>query len=306
METYFITGTDSYRKTACVHTIKNKNKQLEVKVLGPDDDFIEYIEEDSIFDPTDKLIVILDAEKIKPDENIKFALECNRPHVVIFYASFDQRNKKLESIPGIKVMEFNELKTYENNNELKPWVNKLIRANGLSFSPEANDLFCRYVTSDLHSVQSELEKIKHYKPNDTITTDDIKLLIECRSVVGMWDPIMSLFGSDEETAINQLLKLLEVDPAPAILAGMYNLVFKLYVMNDMLSKKESMDSVSKALGIPKFLLSLNWVNISEKTPTEKIVKVLHHMCIADNLLTTSAIPPDDIMVQLFKSVNNIT
>ena len=306
METYFVTGTDSYRKTACVHTIKNKNKQLDMKVLRSDDDFIEYIEEESIFNPTNKLLVVLDAEKIKPDEHMKAALECDRPHVVIFHASSDQRNKKLESVSGMKVMEFNGLKTYENNNEFKPWVNRLIRANGLLFSPEANDLFCRYVTPDLHSVQSELEKIKYYKPDDTITTDDIKLLIECRSTLGMWDPVMSLFGSDKDTAVRQLLQLLEEDSAPAVLAGMYNLVFKLSMLSDMLSKKESLDNISKTLGIPKFLLSLNWVGISEKTSTEKIVKVLHHMCTADNMLTTSAVPPNDVMVQLFKSISDTT
>ena len=228
-----------------------------------EDDLISNIIEDastiSLFD--DKKVIIVNNEllfsskkSIDTTELEKY-IENYNPNTILIFTVFsdtvDSRRKlyKLIKEKG-KIEEFNKI------TNINSYVRKLF--NGYNISYNTINLFIKRVGNDLNSLSNEAEKIKIYKINDNIITDND--IINCtheKIDINIFKFIDNIINKNKKESITTYKEMLKVGEEPikiiVMLANQFRLMYQAKILT---SKGYTEDDIAALLNSKKYPVHL--------------------------------------------------
>ena len=228
-----------------------------------EDDLISNIIEDastiSLFD--DKKVIIVNNEllfsskkSIDTTELEKY-IENYNPNTILIFTVFsdtvDSRRKlyKLIKEKG-KIEEFNKI------TNINSYVRKLF--NGYNISYNTINLFIKRVGNDLNSLSNEAEKIKIYKINDNIITDND--IINCtheKIDINIFKFIDNIINKNKKESITTYKEMLKVGEEPikiiVMLANQFRLMYQAKILT---SKGYTEEDIANLLHSKKYPVHL--------------------------------------------------
>ena len=228
-----------------------------------EDDLIANIIEDastiSLFD--DKKVIIINNEllfsskkSIDTTELEKY-IENYNPNTILIFTVFsdtvDSRRKlyKLIKEKG-KIEEFNKI------TNINSYVRKLF--NGYNISYNTINLFIKRVGNDLNSLSNEAEKIKIYKINDKIITDND--IINCtheKIDINIFKFIDNIINKNKKESITTYKEMLKVGEEPikiiVMLANQFRLMYQAKILT---SKGYTEEDIANLLHSKKYPVHL--------------------------------------------------
>ena len=228
-----------------------------------EDDLISNIIEDastiSLFD--DKKVIIVNNEllfsskkSIDTTELEKY-IENYNPNTILIFTVFsdtvDSRRKlyKLIKEKG-KIEEFNKI------TNINSYVRKLF--NGYNISYNTINLFIKRVGNDLNSLSNEAEKIKIYKINDKIITDND--IINCtheKIDINIFKFIDNIINKNKKESITTYKEMLKVGEEPikiiVMLANQFRLMYQAKILT---SKGYTEEDIANLLHSKKYPVHL--------------------------------------------------
>ena len=236
------------------------------------------------------------------------------------------QNKKLDDIKLIEDYLNNKYDTiivFINNNEKidnTKKIVKLIKEKGIikEFNPLKNlsssikNMFNDYKINDrcinllidrvgnnLELIYQEIEKLKIYKINDKIITeDDIKNITNENINIDIFKFIDDIINKNKNNALRTYKELLKINEEPikiiAMLAGKFRLM---YQANNLSKKGYSEEEISEILKIHKYPVHLA-ILASYKYDTKIILKYLENLADLDIAIKTG-IKDKELALELF-------
>ena len=208
-----------------------------------EDDLISNIIEDastiSLFDDKKLIIVnnelLFSSKKSIDTTELEKYIENYNPNTILIFTVFsdtvDSRRKlyKLIKEKG-KIEEFNKI------TNINSYVRKLF--NGYNISYNTINLFIKRVGNDLNSLSNEAEKIKIYKINDNIITDND--IINCtheKIDINIFKFIDNIINKNKKESITTYKEMLKVGEEPIKIIVMLANQFRLMYQTKILTSK---------------------------------------------------------------------
>ena len=228
-----------------------------------EDDLISNIIEDastiSLFDDKKLIIVnnelLFSSKKSIDTTELEKYIENYNPNTILIFTVFsdtvDSRRKlyKLIKEKG-KIEEFNKI------TNINSYVRKLF--NGYSISYNTINLFIKRVSNDLNSLSNEAEKIKIYKIDDKIITDND--IINCtheKIDINIFKFIDNIINKNKKESITTYKEMLKVGEEPikiiVMLANQFRLMYQAKVLT---SKGYTEEDIANLLHSKKYPVHL--------------------------------------------------
>ena len=169
----------------------------------------EKIESISMFDEK-KLIVLENAlkNKIFSEEFLKYIkknkLKDNQDIIIVFY-----HEGKLTTPSFKKQVSMFEEFQFLSDNDLVNWLKKQANQNKVDISQESLRKLVAYVGSDLWQLNNEFNKLISYKAGQSISEQDIDLLVKSKVDTDIFKTLDALAQRDKKTAFRLLHEHLE-------------------------------------------------------------------------------------------------
>ena len=228
-----------------------------------EDDLISNIIEDastiSLFDDKKLIIVnnelLFSSKKSIDTTELEKYIENYNPNTILIFTVFsdtvDSRRKlyKLIKEKG-KIEEFNKI------TNINSYVRKLF--NGYNISYNTINLFIKRVGNDLNSLSNEAEKIKIYKINDNIITDND--IINCtheKIDINIFKFIDNIINKNKKESITTYKEMLKVGEEPikiiVMLANQFRLMYQAKILT---SKGYTEEDIANLLHSKKYPVHL--------------------------------------------------
>lgn len=228
-----------------------------------EDDLISNIIEDastiSLFDDKKLIIVnnelLFSSKKSIDTTELEKYIENYNPNTILIFTVFsdtvDSRRKlyKLIKEKG-KIEEFNKI------TNINSYVRKLF--NGYNISYNTINLFIKRVGNDLNSLSNEAEKIKIYKINDKIITDnDIISCTHEKIDINIFKFIDNIINKNKKESITTYKEMLKVGEEPikiiVMLANQFRLMYQAKILT---SKGYTEEDIANLLHSKKYPVHL--------------------------------------------------
>ncbi len=261
---YLLFGTLDALITDYINKIIKKENIADINISKyNEDDLISNIIEDastiSLFD--DKKVIIVNNEllfsskkSIDTTELEKYIENYNPNTILVFVVNsdiVDSRRKlyKLIKEKG-KIEEFNKITNINN------YVKKLFEGYNISYN--TINLFIKRVGNDLNSLSNEAEKIKIYKINDKIITDnDIISCTHEKIDINIFKFIDNIINKNKKESITTYKEMLKVGEEPikiiVMLANQFRLMYQAKILT---SKGYTEEDISNLLHSKKYPVHL--------------------------------------------------
>lgn len=261
---YLLFGTLDALITDYINKIIKKENIDEINISKyNEDDLISNIIEDastiSLFD--DKKLIIVNNEllfsskkSIDTTELEKYIENYNPNTILVFVVNsdiVDSRRKlyKLIKEKG-KIEEFNKITNINN------YVKKLFEGYNISYN--TINLFIKRVGNDLNSLSNEAEKIKIYKINDKIITDnDIISCTHEKIDINIFKFIDNIINKNKKESITTYKEMLKVGEEPikiiVMLANQFRLMYQAKILT---SKGYTEEDIANLLHSKKYPVHL--------------------------------------------------
>ncbi len=261
---YLLFGTLDALITDYINKIIKKENIADINISKyNEDDLISNIIEDastiSLFD--DKKVIIVNNEllfsskkSIDTTELEKYIENYNPNTILVFVVNsdiVDSRRKlyKLIKEKG-KIEEFNKITNINN------YVKKLFEGYNISYN--TINLFIKRVGNDLNSLSNEAEKIKIYKINDKIITDnDIISCTHEKIDINIFKFIDNIINKNKKESITTYKEMLKVGEEPikiiVMLANQFRLMYQAKILT---SKGYTEEDIANLLHSKKYPVHL--------------------------------------------------
>ena len=261
---YLLFGTLDALITDYINKIIKKENIDDINISKyNEDDLISNIIEDastiSLFD--DKKVIIVNNEllfsskkSIDTTELEKYIENYNPNTILVFVVNsdiVDSRRKlyKLIKEKG-KIEEFNKITNINN------YVKKLFEGYNISYN--TINLFIKRVGNDLNSLSNEAEKIKIYKINDKIITDnDIISCTHEKIDINIFKFIDNIINKNKKESITTYKEMLKVGEEPikiiVMLANQFRLMYQAKILT---SKGYTEEDIANLLHSKKYPVHL--------------------------------------------------
>lgn len=186
------------------------------------------------------------------DEVLEAIKELDDTVVLFIEKKIDKRNKlyKYVSKNG-KTIECNTLK----ERELIDWTNRLFKEKELKVSK--NDLltFLKVVNFSLTNINNEIDKLASYCVGQ-VTEDDINTICTKSLEVKIFDLVKNIGDKRTDLALEQFNNMVLSKESPLMILTMVGRQFKILLETKVLLEKNNDNySISKALGLPPFVIN---------------------------------------------------
>jgi DNA polymerase-3 subunit delta len=134
--------------------------------------------------------------------------------------------------------------------KLSQWVQKQVKEEGGSISPQAVDLLAKLVGSNLWTMASEINKLVLFTSGRRIEGDDIRALVSDTQQVNVFAMVDAIVEFKTEIAGQSLQRLFQSGAAPAYLLAMLSRQIQMIVRVKELSKqRKPRTEIQDRLGI---------------------------------------------------------
>jgi DNA polymerase-3 subunit delta len=173
------------------------------------------------------------------------------------------------------------------NEKLRRWMNKRIKKEGSTISPQALDLLSRMVGSNLWIMSSEISKLVSYALNRRIEEEDVKTVVgysQQENVFNMVDAILESRVSQAQRAIQQLLQM---GMAPSYLLFMLARQARLLVqVKELIKKGKTEFEIKNKLGLTSEFVWRKTAEQSSRCSFARLKELYHRILVADFSIKT--------------------
>ena len=188
-----------------------------------------------------------------------------------------------ELLPRAKLKSFPLLR----NNRLRSWLQRRVRQEGGSISPQASDLLARLVGSNLWIMASEISKLVLFTSGRRIEEDDVRAVVgyaQQANVFALVDAILEFKVGLAQQALQQLL---QAGLAPAYLLFMLSRQVRMLVRTKELIKEGISEvEVQDRLGLTSEFAWRKTVEQAGRYSLERLGELYHKLLEADLSIKT--------------------
>lgn len=262
---YFLSGLEPYFIDKITNTIEKAilnedEKSFDQHIFyGNETDVQRIIETAKRFPMISKqqLVIIKEAQNIKKIENLISYVENPQSSTILVLCYKNKKvdkRKKLYTLLKKKFIFFESRLLYEN--EIADWIEKLIKKNNFSITPNTVAILCDYLGNDLTKIEKEIEKLKISLPKETVITPSvIEKYIGISKEYNNFELQFSIGNKDNLKAqkiIRHFSANPNLNPLPLTLSILYVFFSKLMLYHSLSDKSKV--SSARALKINPFFV----------------------------------------------------
>ncbi len=223
-----------------------------------------------------------------------FIKETTEGYIIIFAEqNVDKRSKLYKSVQKLGFTEeYASLKT----DDIASFITNKVKKNNCSISSNDAKYFALNIYNDLENIISEVDKLCSYKPNDTITKEDIDLLCSKDLEVRVFELVDKIGQKNAKEAIDIFNNMLLVKESPLMVLTMIGRTFKtLLLCKTMLDSGASQDEIARKTKLHPFVVKKN-MQTSRNFKKIELYNALFEVLEADEKIKTGQIK-DTIIVE---------
>jgi len=173
------------------------------------------------------------------------------------------------------------------NNKLRQWIQRRVKKEGGSISPQAVDLLAKLVGSNLWVMKNEIDKLVLFTSGRRIEEEDVKRVATCAqqtSVFAMVDAILAFKAKIAEQSLHQLL---EAGAAPAYLLVMIARQVRMVVRAKELRNQGKHEvEIQGKLGLTAEFALRKTLEQADRYPLERLKEVYRKLLETDLSIKT--------------------
>lgn len=188
-----------------------------------------------------------------------------------------------EMLPTKRVRTFPLLKEAQ----LREWIERRVKADGGSISPEAVKLLIRFVGNDLWMMANEVDKLNLFSAGRRIEVADVTMAVSYAQEASVFSMVDAIVESRAGVAQELYQQLIRQGAAPAQLLVMLGRQVRIiYQIKDMRSRRITRSEIQSKLGLTSdFVLRKAWEQ-ADRYSKSRLEEVYHKLLEADMSMKT--------------------
>ncbi len=173
------------------------------------------------------------------------------------------------------------------NTELRKWIQKRVREESASISPQAVGSLARLVGSNLWIMSSEIEKLILFTSGRSIEEEDVDRVVSYTREVSVFAMVDAILESKARLAEQALHQLLERGAAPAYLLVMLSRQARMIVRAKELKRQRKPETeIQNRLGLPSEYALRKTLEQANRYPLERLKELYHKLLETDLSIKT--------------------
>jgi DNA polymerase-3 subunit delta len=209
--------------------------------------------------------------------------------VIIFVTDdIDKRKKLAKSLMASAAFEFQPLKA----NELQSWLRSHLKKLNTEIEPQAQQRVLEMVTSDLHTLKNELNKLAAAAlPSGRITAELVDQLISRSREHLNWELSDHIVAGNRQAALRTLRDLLDDGVEPVLLIGLIAGTYRRMAMaRELLSRGASPAEIFREVRMPPFKQTA-YLSMLGRSDSGAVARRIQRIAEADLAIKTSKATP---------------
>ncbi len=237
-----------------------------------------------------RVVVVDNAQKIKPEKAIKAYLEGLNPRNLSVVLALLVRDSKLSPTwaklgDKVTITERKKLKTYETNNEVVRWIEtELVRANLKADNRVASVIYMG-TGANLYRIVNEIGKLRLLVgEGKTVTVEHLQSVLTIGQTVDAWQVVDAAAAKDLKKAINLLSSLYKhssEDPSVLLAYSLMKQAEKMLVASTLLSKSTSEEDIAARLGMHPWRCKTFFLPMVRKHSVASLSRMMQELCRLD-------------------------
>lgn len=227
-------------------------------------------------------LAALCAEKLPDTQNI----------LVIHSESLDKRKKAIKELLKLaEVCEFQEIKRWNVQQELYPWIEEQVRRSGKRITRTAIDLLVQACGSDKFALRQALDKLLIYLgEQNQIEAEAVSLLVSHKdSDIFLW--LETIASQDQDKAFAHLQTLLQKDNASKILSTLATLFNRVFQARWLAAQQTPQPEIAQLLGLNPYVLKKD-LERWRSHPLERLEAGMHELLELQTRTRSSRLEPE--------------
>jgi DNA polymerase-3 subunit delta len=223
-----------------------------------------------------QVVILREAQMMRDVEGLMPYIENPQPSTVFVVGYKDKKldgRKQMAKVIAKTGELFSTKKLYEN--QLPAWVEQMVKEQGLTINPRAQQLLVDHIGNDLSRLYNETVKLAvNLGKRKNITEDDIAEFIGVSKEFNVFE-LQNAFGQKNLTKTVQIIQYFESNPKAGpiqmILPALFNFFSKVYMLYAMRGADQQM--MSDQLGVKPYFLK-EYLASSQKYSYQQIERAL--------------------------------
>jgi len=239
-----------------------------------------------------RVVRIKDFGKLAEKEEEALLNYLDRPvetSVVIFIThDIDKRKKLAKTLMSRTAFEFQPLRT----GELRSWINSQLKELKTEIEPQALQQILEVVTSDLHMLKNELNKLAAAAlPSGRITRELVDELVSRSREHMNWELTDHIVARNRKAALKTLRDLLDDRVEPVMLIGLIAGTYRrMALAKELLSQGASPGKIFSEIRMPPFKQSA-YLSMVNRLDSTTVARTMRRIAEADLAIKTSKATP---------------
>ena len=239
-----------------------------------------------------RVVLIRNFSRVREADEEVLLNYLNRPvetSVLVFVTDdIDKRKKLAKSLMAGAAFEFQPLRT----NELQSWLRSRLKKLEVDIEPQAQQRILEMVTSDLHTLTNELDKLAAAAlPSGRITLELVDQLISRSREHMNWELSDHLVAGNRRAALKTLRDLLDDGVEPVLLIGLIAGTYRRMAMaRELLSRGASPAEIFREVRMPPFKQTA-YLSMLRGSDSKALARKIQRVAEADLAIKTSKATP---------------
>lgn len=287
----FLYGGDTFRSQEKLRQLKNKfKKEIDatssslVVIEGKEAD-LAYIRK-VVLAPglfaKKRFVIFKDFLKTAPTEELQDSVISllreyagQNDNIIVFWESSgrNELHKGAEKLfKFLKKQEFAQEFKFLSEGDLKKWVVKNLAKQHSSIEGEALEILLEFIGNDMWRLNNELEKLKAYKPQQTINPADVKLLVSGSVQENIYYLLDLIIRRDRSGALLFLEKILHTESSAETLLNLLKWQANTLslIKGSLTDGLTSYAAIAKRTGLHQFVVKKNIAYVKKMSALELI------------------------------------
>jgi DNA polymerase-3 subunit delta len=236
-----------------------------------------------------RVIVVDNAQKVKPEKALKAYVEKLTPKDLFVVLALVVRDGKLPAFwsklgDKATLQERKKLKTFETNNEVVKWIEE-IRRQGLKGDSRIANVVYMGTGPDLYRITNEIQKLKLLVgAGNTVTVEHLQSILTIGATTDVWQVIDAAANKDRKKAANLLSSLYKYasdDPSILLAYSLMKQAERMFVASVMLGRGSSEEEVATRIGMHPWRCKTFFIPMVRKHTAGSLARMMKELCKLD-------------------------
>lgn len=251
------------------------------------------IAETHTMDGRSKLLLVDNAEKIKPEKALKAYVEKLEAKDLSVVTVLIMRGGKCPAFwPKLSkdsrkayLKEYPKLKTFDSNNQVLGFIEDELRRVGVRFDAKVPEMIFNLAGADLHALRNEIQKFGLLVgAGNILTLQHVGMILTVGANTNVWQVIDAASRKEKQKALNLLSSLYRFsaeDPSIGLAYALMKQVERLYVGCTLRKKGASSDDIAPRIGMHPYPCRTTFMPMVEKHTVESLGSMMQKLCKLD-------------------------